>query len=221
MNNIERYLKIRDSVPSTVKIVAVSKTKPASFIEELYLKTGLRSFGENKIQELTAKAEILPSDLEWHFIGHLQTNKIKYIASYINLIQSIDSFRLLEEINREAIKNNRIISCLLQFHIAEENSKYGFTLEEAIRMLNDNRFHLLSNISVQGVMGMATNTENKQLIQSEFKNLYSYFQRIKSSYFADKPEFKEVSMGMSSDYQIAIAEGSTIVRIGSGIFGDR
>jgi hypothetical protein len=221
MNNTERYQKIRNSIPSNVKIVAVSKTKPFNLIEELYSQAGLKCFGENKVQELITKTEVLPYDIDWHFIGHLQTNKIKFIAPFINLVQSVDSFKLLEEINKEAKKNNRVIPCLLQFHIAKENSKFGFTLDEANQMIDDSRFYKLSNISIHGIMGMATNTENQQMIQTEFKTLFSYFQLIKSSYFSDKPEFKEVSMGMTADYQIAIAEGSTIVRIGSGIFESR
>lgn len=220
MNAVERFNEIRTNIPPNVEIVAVSKTKPASMIEMLYSETGQRLFGENKVQELDAKHELLPVDINWHFIGHLQTNKIKYIASYVALIQSVDSFRLIIEINKEAIKNNRIIPCLLQFYIAQEEAKYGFSLEEATLMLNDDRFHELSNISIKGVMGMATFTNDEQQIRTEFKTLLNYYNSIKLGYFAQDPDFSEVSMGMTDDYQIAIEEGSTIVRIGSGIFGE-
>ena len=221
MNSVERFKKIKDSVPSNVKIVAVSKTKPAATIELLYSKSGQRLFGENKVQELEAKHEILPADIEWHFIGHLQTNKIKYIAPFVSLIQSVDSYRLLREINKEALKQNRIIPCLLQFYIAREEAKYGFSLEEAFLMLDDNKFHELSNVSIKGVMGMATYTNDEPQIRSEFKTLFGYFELIKSRYFARDNDFCEISMGMTDDYLIAIEEGSTIVRIGSGIFGER
>jgi hypothetical protein len=221
MNSVDRLNEIRTKVPANVKIVAVSKTKPASMIEFLYKETGQRIFAENKVQELQAKYEILPADIEWHFIGHLQTNKVRLIAPYVALIQSVDSYKLIREINKEGNKNNRIIPCLIQFHIAKEESKYGFSLNEAIQMLDDDRFHELSNISIVGVMGMATFTENKQQIRSEFKTLLSYYNELKSRYFTNNPDFIEVSMGMTDDYKIAIEEGSTIIRIGSGIFGER
>ncbi len=221
MNSIDRLNKLRDAVPSNIKIVAVSKTKPAASIELLYSKSGQRIFGENKVQELETKHEILPTDIEWHFIGHLQTNKIKYIAPFVSLIQSVDSYRLLREINKEALKQNRIIPCLLQFYIAREEAKYGFSLEEAFQMLDNNLFRELSNISIKGVMGMATYTNEEQQIRTEFKTLFSYFELIKSRYFAQESGFCEISMGMTDDYLIAVEEGSTIVRIGSGIFGER
>jgi hypothetical protein len=221
MNLADRLNEIRAKVPANVKIVAVSKTKPAEMINQLYTETGQRFFGENKVQELQAKHLILPRDIVWHYIGHLQTNKIKYIAPYIGLIQSADSFRLLHEINKEAIKCNRIIPCLLQFHIACEATKFGFSTEEAIRMLNDNSFYELSNVSIKGVMGMATFTKDEQQIRKEFKQLFGYFIKLKSGYFSIDPEFCEISMGMTDDYQLAIEEGSTIIRIGSGIFGER
>ena len=221
MNSVERLNKIKNTVPSNIKIVAVSKTKPATTIEMLYSKSGQRLFGENKVKELEAKHEILPPDIEWHFIGHLQTNKIKYIAPFVSLIHSIDSYRLLREINKEAQKQNRIIPCLLQFYIAREEAKYGFSLEEAFQMLDDNQFHEFSNISIKGVMGMATYTNDTQQIRSEFKSLFNIFESIKSGYYAQKNDFCEISMGMTEDYLIALEEGSTIVRIGSGIFGER
>lgn len=220
MNSVDRIFEIRTKVPANVKIVAVSKTKPAKAIELLYRETGQRLFGENKVQELEAKHEILPADINWHFIGHLQTNKIKYIAPFVSLIQSVDSFRLIREINKEAIKQNRIIPCLLQFYIAMEEAKYGFSFEEASQMLDDKVFQELSNISVKGVMGMATYTKYRQQIRTEFKTLFKYYTNLKSSYFIQDPDFCEISMGMTEDYQLAIEEGSTIVRIGSGIFNN-
>lgn len=221
MNSVSRLNKIRSQLPETVKIVAVSKTKPAAIIEELYTITGHRSFGENKIQELEAKSKMLPQDIDWHFIGHLQTNKIKYIAPYIGMIQSVDSFRLLIEINKEAKKCNRVIPCLMQFYIASEETKYGFTMDEANRMLDDNLFLQLSNVVIKGVMGMATFTENSHIIRKEFDALYTCYNSLKSRYFMHQPDFCEISMGMTNDYQIAVEEGSTIIRIGSGIFGER
>lgn len=221
MNSADRLNEIRNKVPANVKIIAVSKTKPASMIELLYRETGQMLFGENKVQELESKHAILPDDINWHFIGHLQTNKIRYIAPYIALIQSVDSFKLIREINKEGIKNNRVIPCLLQFHIAREEAKYGFSFEEATQMLESNLLNELSNISIQGVMGMATFTDDKHQIRKEFKTLFNYFNLIKSEFFAQDPGFCEVSMGMTDDYQLAIEEGSTIIRIGSGIFGER
>lgn len=221
MNSIDRLNEIRTKVPAIVKIVAVSKTKTASRIEELYKESGQRLFGENKAQELEVKHSILPLDIDWHFIGHLQTNKIKYIAPYVGLIQSVDSFRLLCEINKAAKKCDRVIPCLIQFHIASEEAKFGFTFEEALRMLDDNMFNELSNVSIKGVMGMATFTNNENQIKKEFKTLFNYFENIKSRYFQQRSDFSEISMGMTDDYLLAIEEGSTIVRIGSGIFGER
>jgi len=219
MNLVDRFKEIRSSLPLNVKIVAVSKTKPASKIELLYRETGQRDFGENRVLELDAKHEILSADINWHFIGHLQSNKVKNIVPYVSLIQSVDSLKLIHEINKEGIRNNRVISCLLQFHIATEEAKYGFSFDEVVRMFDENIFDKLSNISIKGVMGMATNTSDRKQIRTEFKTLFSYFNSIKYKYFAQEPDFREISMGMTDDYQIAIEEGSTIVRIGSGIFG--
>jgi len=221
MSSVDRLNEIRKKVPANVKIVAVSKTKSASMIEELYKGTGQRLFGENKAQELEVKHSMLPLDIDWHFIGHLQTNKIKYIVPYVGLIQSVDSFRLLREINKVAAKCDRVIPCLIQFHIASEEAKFGFTIEESIQMFDDPMFNELSNISIKGVMGMATFTNNEKQIKKEFKTLFSYFETIKSGYFNQRSDFCEISMGMTDDYQLAIEEGSTIVRIGSGIFGER
>lgn len=221
MSSSDRLNDIKAKIPANVKIVAVSKTKPADMIHQLYRETDQRDFGENKVQELGVKQGILPGDIIWHFVGHLQTNKIKYIAPYIGLIHSVDSFRLLREINKEAKRCNRAIPCLLQFHIAMEETKFGFSMEEAIQMLENEAFSEMSNVSVSGVMGMATFTKDELQIRKEFKQLYGYFKSLKAGYFATKPEFREISMGMTDDYLVAINEGSTIVRIGSGIFGVR
>jgi pyridoxal phosphate enzyme (YggS family) len=215
----DRYNEIRAQVPENVKIVAVSKTKPAPIIEQLYSKTGHKIYGENRVNELNEKQEILPKDITWHFIGHLQTNKVKIIAPFVGLIQSVDSFRLLQGINYEGIKNKRIVPCLLQFHIAVEESKYGFSIEEALRMLDDKLFIELTNISICGVMGMATFTNDEKRIRAEFKTLNNYFNILKTRYFSENLNFSEISMGMTGDYKLAIEEGSTIIRIGSGIFG--
>lgn len=178
-------------------------------------------FGENKAQELDSKHQLLPSAINWHFIGHLQTNKVKFIAPYVAMVQSVDSYKLLYEINKEAQKRSRVISCLLQFHIAKEEAKFGFSMDEAKSMLDQFATNEMANISIKGVMGMATYTDDASLVRSEFRLLRTYFEQIKSSYFNPNEDFREISMGMSDDYHIAIDEGSTIVRIGSGIFGDR
>lgn len=218
--NIEKYDEIRASLPAGVRLVAVSKFKPAEDISALY-QHGQHVFGENHAQEMKAKHEVLPKDIEWHFIGHLQTNKVKYIAPYVSLIHSIDSLDLLKEVNKQAVKNNRTIPCLLQFHIADEETKFGFTFEECEEMLQSSEFQQLQNIAIHGVMGMATFTDNQEQVHSEFHHLHQIFQDLKSNFFAQNPDFKEISMGMSDDYPIAIEEGSTLVRIGSAIFGAR
>lgn len=218
--NIEKYDEIRASLPVGVRLVAVSKFKPAEDISALY-QHGQRVFGENHAQEMKAKHEILPQDIEWHFIGHLQTNKVKYIAPYVSLIHSIDSLDLLKEVNKHAVKNNRVIPCLLQFHIADEETKFGFTFEECVTMLNSSEFQELKNVKIHGVMGMATFTDDQEQVRGEFRHLHQIFQDLKVQYFAQDPDFKEISMGMSEDYPIAIEEGSTLVRIGSAIFGPR
>jgi len=215
--NINHYHTIKNSLPPLVKLVVVSKMQPAENILTLY-QHGHRVFGENRPQELKEKFELLHKDIEWHFIGHLQTNKIKYIAPFVSLIHSIDSFTLLQEVNRNAEKNNRIIPCLLQFFIAQETTKYGLSWEEGIEMLESSAFQTLKNVKITGVMGMATLTDDKTTIRNEFKKLYRYFLQLKEQYFTNHPDFKEISMGMSDDYSIAIEEGATIVRIGSAIF---
>lgn len=216
-NNIENLL---NEIPEGVCLVAVSKTKPAEDILEAY-ECGQRIFGENKVQELVSKYEILPKDIIWHFIGHLQTNKIKYIAAFVDLIHSVDSLKLLVKINAEAKKNNRIIKCLLEFHIAQEDTKFGLSFAEAKEIISTDEFKALKNISIAGVMGMPTYTGNSLQLKREFGLLKSYFDELKKDFFYDQADFKEISMGMSGDYLIAIEEGSTMVRIGSNIFGAR
>ena len=211
---------LKKTIPYHVGIVAVSKTKPVSAIMEAYA-AGQRLFGENKVQELVMKQAQLPSDIEWHFIGHLQTNKVRYIAPFIGLIQSMDSLKLLDEINREAIKNNRIIDCLLQFHIASEDTKYGLNITEAEGILESELYPQLKNIRIAGVMGMASFSDDHMLVRREFKSLHDNFMCLKSNYFSQADFFRHISMGMSGDYMIAIEEGSTLIRPGTIIFGDR
>lgn len=212
--------KVREEIPENVTLVAVSKTKPNEAILEAY-NAGQRVFGENKVQELSSKFESLPKDIEWHMIGHLQRNKVKYIAPFVTLIHAVDSLRLLKEIDKHAKNNSRVINCLLQFHIADEDSKFGLSLEEAIEILGSEDFIHLKNISIVGLMGMATFTNNEDQIREEFRTLENYFHVIKSKFFKFNDAFKELSIGMSGDYQIAIEEGSTMVRVGSKIFGER
>lgn len=215
--NLERLLK---EIPESVNLVAVSKTKPDSDILEAY-DAGHRHFGENKVQDLIAKQARLPADIQWHFIGHLQTNKVKYIAPFVSLIESVDSLKLLKEIDKQARKNNRIIECLLQFHIAREYQKFGLSVQEANELLESKEYSEMDNIRIIGVMGMATLTEDKNVIESEFSDLTDIFHHIKTTYFAVNDYFKDISMGMSGDYKIAIRAGSTMIRVGSLIFGDR
>lgn len=211
---------VRATVPSNVTLIAVSKTKPVSDLQEAY-DAGQRIFGENKALEMRDKYQELPKDIQWHFIGHLQTNKIKYIAPFVTLIHAIDSLSLLEAVNKEAAKNNRIIDCLLQFHIAQEETKFGLDIEEAKSLLESESFKNLKNINICGVMGMATFTDDVVQVRNEFKNLRNIFEALKENYFKANDSFKEISMGMSDDYPIAIEEGATMVRVGSKIFGAR
>jgi pyridoxal phosphate enzyme (YggS family) len=216
----ENLNTVRATVPSNVTLIAVSKTKPVSDLQEAY-DAGQRIFGENKALEMRDKHQVLPDDIQWHFIGHLQTNKIKYIAPFVTLIHAIDSLSLLEAVNKEAIKNDRVIDCLLQFHIAQEETKFGLDIEEAKSLLESEIFKNLKNVNICGVMGMATFTDNAAQVRDEFKNLKNIFETLKDNYFKDKTSFKEISMGMSDDYPIAIEEGATMVRVGSKIFGAR
>ncbi len=212
--------EIRSSLTASTVLIAVSKTHPTERIMEAY-EAGQRDFGENKVQELVEKYEVLPKDIRWHMIGHLQSNKVKYIAPFVHLIHGVDSFNLLKEINKQGQKNGRRISCLLQFHIAQEDTKFGLSLEEAEAFLAGPEFSLLNHVRICGVMGMATFTENTTQIRQEFQNLHSIYQELLSNYFSSNAEFKEISMGMSDDYTIAIEEASTLIRVGSKIFGRR
>jgi pyridoxal phosphate enzyme (YggS family) len=209
-----------ETAPIKVTLLAVSKTKPAKEIQEAY-DAGQRLFGENIVQELVEKQEHLPKDIQWHLIGHLQTNKVKYIAPFISIIQSVDSLKLLEEIDKHAAKNNRIIDCLLQVYIADEETKFGFGFDEVIELLRSEEFTALKYIRIRGMMGIATNTDNEKQIKDEFYELKTFFDGIKQSFFRKDAGFDTLSMGMSSDYKIAIEQGSTMVRLGSTIFGTR
>lgn len=216
-SNLVSFLK---DIPENVKLVAVSKTKPVEDILEAY-QAGQRIFGENKAQDVAVKQPQLPNDIEWHFIGHMQTNKVKFIAPFVKLFHGVDSYKILKEINKQALKHGRTIDCLLQFHIAEEQSKFGLSLEEAEQLLSEESFISLENIRITGVMGMSTFTHDKHQVRKEFRHLKQYFDQLKSTCFANDEVFKEISMGMSGDYRIAIEEGSTMIRIGTAIFGER
>lgn len=217
MSNIQNTIqKIKSDIPKTVTLVAVSKTKPNEAIMAAYY-TGQRVFGENKAQELVRKHEDLPKDIEWHLIGHLQTNKVKYIAPFVSLIHAVDSLKLLKEINKQGTKYNRIIPCLLQVKIAEEESKFGLSMENAKAILNDPEIKTMKNVSIVGLMGMATFTDNEEQIKTEFKSLKTFFDQLKTNH----PALHTLSMGMSDDYQLAIEQGSNMIRIGSTIFGKR
>ncbi|WP_321298516.1 YggS family pyridoxal phosphate-dependent enzyme [Marinifilum fragile] len=216
----QKIEEIKNSIPDNVTLVAVSKTKPNEAIMEAY-DGGYRIFGENKPQELTRKFEELPKDIVWHMIGHLQTNKVKYIAPFVSLIHAVDSLKLLKEINKQALKNNRVIDCLMQFHIADEDTKFGLDLNDAERIINSEEYQNMQNVRIVGVMGMATYTDDEKQIRSEFGNLKSIYSELKSKFFPDEESFKEISMGMSGDYKLAIEEGSTMIRVGSTIFGAR
>lgn len=211
---------IRSSLPAGVKLIAVSKTKPVEDIREAYA-FGQRLFGENRPQEMAAKYRELPEDIEWHMIGQLQEKNVKYIAPFVTLVHSVDSLKLLQKIDREAEKNGRVIDCLLEFHIAREMTKSGLSKEEACRILESDVYASLSHIRILGVMGVATYTDDRTQIRSEFRRLRQIFEELRNMFFADKAYFREISMGMSGDYPIAAEEGSTMVRIGSSIFGKR
>jgi len=212
MSISENLKHIISQIPERVTLIAVSKTKPNDMLLEAY-QAGQRDFGENYVQELVDKHEQLPKDIIWHFIGHLQSNKVKYITSFVNLIHGVDSFSLLKEINKQAQKNNRVIDCLLQIYIAQEETKFGLDFNEASYILNSNEFKELKNINVKGFMAMASNTDNVRQIKKEFKSLKDFSLQF--------PNYNILSFGMSSDYQLAIEEGSTMIRVGSSIFGER
>jgi len=220
MTIAENILSMRNRLPQNVRLIAVSKTKPVSALMEAY-QAGQRLFGENKAVEMASKSPQMPADTELHFIGHLQTNKVRVIAPFVSCIHSVDSLRLLSEIDKEARKNQRIIPCLLQFYIAREESKFGLSMEEASDLLESAAFAELRNVTIAGVMGMATYTPDQEQVRKEFRSLRDVFNRLKERYFQDLPDFKEISMGMSDDYRITVEEGSTMVRIGSAVFGAR
>ncbi|WP_434036547.1 YggS family pyridoxal phosphate-dependent enzyme [Formosa sp. 4Alg 33] len=210
---------IKETLPEHVTLVAVSKTKPVSDLQEAY-DAGQRIFGENKIQEMAEKHELLPKDIQWHMIGHVQRNKVKYMASFVHLIHGVENEKLLREINKQAQKHDRVIDCLLQIKIADEDSKFGMSEAEAVEILKSDSFSELAHINIVGIMGMATFTENESQIKSEFTQLKTTFNTLKAIH-SNPSQFKTISMGMSGDYQVAIACGSTMVRIGSSIFGVR
>ncbi len=217
MSIAQNLLHIKSQLPNHVTLVAVSKTKPVSDLMEAY-QAGQRCFGENKIQEMTDKWEQMPKDIEWHMIGHVQTNKVKYMAEYVSLIHGVDSLKLLQEINKQALKHNRIIDCLLQIYIANEETKFGLDETELLELINSKEFKELHNIQIVGLMGMATFTENQNQIKAEFKHLKTIFDTINNQ---DNSKLETLSMGMSGDYELAIEFGSTMLRIGSSIFGNR
>jgi pyridoxal phosphate enzyme (YggS family) len=216
----QNLARLKESLPTGCRLVAVSKTHPVDTIKHAY-DAGQREFGENKVQELVPKYEMLPKDIVWHMIGHLQSNKVKYIAPFVSLIHSIDSLKLLEEVNRQGAKVGRIIPCLLQVHIAEEESKFGFSREELLDAMTSGKIQTLGSVRIQGLMGMATFTENVAQVHKEFRTLRALFEELLQVSLPANVEMKELSMGMSGDYTVAVEEGSTIVRVGSAIFGRR
>jgi len=216
----EHINNILQQLPSNVTLVAVTKTRPVALLRQAY-DLGLRDFGENRVQEMIEKQAILPGDIKWHLIGHLQTNKVKYIAPFVHLIHSIDSLRLLEEINRQAAKYDRVINCLLQMYIATEETKFGLDETELSVILESDLYKSMNNIRLCGLMGMASFSDNTALVRQEFARLKLIFDKIKADYFAGSTDFSILSMGMSGDYHIAIEEGSSLVRIGTALFGER
>lgn len=216
----ETIKDIKSTLPNGVQLIAVSKFHPAEAVMEAY-DAGQRLFGENKVQEMTAKYEVLPKDIKWHFIGHLQTNKVKYIAPYVTMIHSIDSLRLLTEVNRQAEKAGRVIDVLLQIHIAHEETKFGMTFDECREMLAEGSWQQLKNVRICGLMGMATYTDDMKQVEQEFASLQAFLEELRGTWLKDEAVFKELSMGMTEDFPIAIKHGSTFIRIGTKIFGER
>ncbi|KOY86613.1 alanine racemase [bacterium 336/3] len=215
----DKYTDILNAL-GACKLIAVSKTKPLPDLIEAY-EAGCRDFGENKVQEMVDKQSQMPQDTRWHLIGHLQTNKVKYIAPFIHLIHSVDSLKLLQEINKQAMKNNRVIACLLQIYIAQEETKFGLDFDEVKEILDSEELKILQNIKIVGFMGMASFTENTEQIKKEFSGLKKFYDECKTSYKQDNVDIQELSMGMSGDYALAVQEGSTMVRVGSLLFGTR
>lgn len=220
MDILAQYQQVKNTLPSNVKLVAVSKFHPVEKIQAVY-EGGQRIFGESRAQELCNKTSLLPSDIEWHFIGHLQTNKIKHVIPHVSLIHGVDTFHLLAEIDKESGKANKVTRCLLQMHIAQEETKFGLSEQELHNLLASDSFRQMKHVQVCGLMGMASNTDNMDKVRNEFRGLKQLFDKTKKQFFAENPSFCELSMGMSHDYTIAIEEGSTMVRIGTSIFGER
>jgi PLP dependent protein len=222
MNIAQNIEKIKSELAGTsARLIAVTKTKPLADLQAAY-DGNCKVFGENKVQEMVEKWEILPKDIEWHLIGHLQSNKVKYMASFVAMIHSVDSLKLLQEIDKQALKNNRVIDCLLQIYIAKEETKFGLSEEEAREILDSEEFKALKNVRIVGVMGMATFTDNQEQIRLEFRGLKAFFENLKAQYSStENLQLSEISMGMSGDFLIAAEEGSTLVRVGSAIFGSR
>lgn len=221
MSVISDQIKIiTETLPDGVELVAVSKFHPVEALKEAY-DVGQRIFGESRVQEISQKRLLMPDDVQWHFIGHLQTNKVRQLVPYVSLIHSVDSIKLLESINAESARIGRVVDVLLQLHVAQEETKFGFTCEDCVDLVDKGVLDRLPNVRVCGVMGMATNTDDMGKVREEFKSIKNVFDTLKQRYFADKPYFKEISMGMSDDYHIAMEEGSTLVRIGTTIFGSR
>lgn len=216
----ENLKQVLSELPGKVRLVAVSKFHPNEAIEEAY-RAGQRVFGESKVQEMTAKYESLPKDIEWHFIGHLQTNKVKYIAPYISMIEAVDSLKLLKEINKQAAKHDRVVKVLLELHIAAEETKYGLTLDACRALLEEGEWRSMEHVQICGLMMMASNTDDTEQIAREFDTAARFFDEVKAKYFADDDAFCERSWGMSHDYPIAIQHGATLVRVGTAIFGPR
>ena len=222
MNIAQSIEKINAELTETsAQLIAVTKTKPVADLQAAY-DGNCKVFGENKVQEMVEKWEVLPKDIEWHLIGHLQSNKVKYMASFVAMIHSIDSLKLLQEVDKQALKNNRVINCLLQIYIAQEETKFGLSEDEACEILDSEEFKAMKNVRIVGVMGMATFTDNQEQIRLEFRGLKAFFEKLKTEYSStENLQLKEVSMGMSGDYLLAAEEGSTLVRVGSAIFGSR
>ena len=216
----EQITRLRKELPEGVSLLAISKYQPIEALQEAY-DAGQRMFGENHIQEMAAKAASLPKDIQWHFTGHVQTNKIKYMAPFVNLIHAVDSFRLLREIDKHAAKHERSIDCLLQIHIAQEDTKYGLSVDECRHLLSEEPWRELQHVRITGLMAMGSNTDDMEQVRNEFKQIKNLFDELKEKHFSDEPSFCQISEGMTDDYPIAIEEGSTIVRIGSMIFGER
>lgn len=221
MDYYSSYQAIQKNIPSNVKLIAVTKFQPVEVLEQFYKETGHTIFGENRVQECVSKIKSLPASIEWHFIGHLQTNKVDIIVPQVHMIQSGDRFKILQEINREAAKLDKKAGVLLEFHIAREESKYGLSFDQAAELLESSSFTAMNNISIRGVMGMASFVDNPVQVRNEFRSLRNIFEQLRRNYFSNDEQFSELSMGMSGDYRIAIEEGSTMVRIGTLLFSDR